>query len=77
MNIYFIMGAAAAAVIAIAAAYGLGHSAGSDAAQTDFVKRIEKENHDAGQNAEKWRDDFRKCVAAGRVYDFETGACGS
>jgi hypothetical protein len=42
------------------------------AAIMDFVNR---RNEEAGNAAEGWRGEYRRCVDAGGVFDFEAGAC--
>lgn len=54
-----------------AAAYRYGHST----EQARFAAQITMENVDAGNAAEKWRAELRSCTGAGRLFDFETGAC--
>jgi len=45
------------------------------AEQAAFIQQINRENSNAGNTAEDWRAEFRRCTGAGGVYDFETGAC--
>lgn len=51
------------------------YQAGRLAEQAAFLEQINQENEDAGNEAERWRTDYRRCVDAGGVYDFETGTC--
>lgn len=59
----------------IVAAWFDGHSYGQKAAQADILKQINQENEHAGNEAERWRSDYRRCVDAGGLYDFEAGSC--
>jgi hypothetical protein len=38
-------------------------------------KRIEKENTNAGNTADKWRDEYRACTDINGVYHFDAGKC--
>nr|WP_244425206.1 hypothetical protein [Pseudaminobacter salicylatoxidans] len=51
------------------------YRAGQIAAQTDILTRINQENEHAGNEAERWRSEYRRCNDAGGVYDFAAGAC--
>lgn len=73
-----------AALIAAAAAIVVGgliwsHTAayryGRSTEQARFAAQITKENDDAGNAAEKWRAELRRCTSVGGLFDFETGAC--
>lgn len=75
LNPYVIGGAILAAVLLTTGGYVKGRMDGRAIEQAALVKQINQENTNAGNAAEKWRADFRRCVDAGRVYDFETGAC--
>jgi hypothetical protein len=37
--------------------------------------KIEKENVDAANKAEDWRERYDACVGTDRVFNFETGKC--
>jgi len=68
-------GAIAGALLAAGPLYLIGKHDGRAVEQAAIVKRIEKENADAGTAAENWRAEYRRCADAGRLFDFETGAC--
>lgn len=41
-----------------------------------YQNQIERQNNDAGSNAESHRLSYDACRDAGRVWNFETGKCG-
>lgn len=49
--------------------------AGRRVGQAAFLERINKENENAGNSAEDRRGQYRRCVEAGGLFDFEAGAC--
>jgi len=51
------------------------YQAGRQVEQAAFLDRINKENDDAGNSAEDWRGQYRRCVDTGGLFDFETGSC--
>lgn len=51
------------------------YRAGRSAEQAKFIERINQENDDAAENAEDWRAEYRRCVASGGMYNFESGSC--
>jgi len=51
------------------------YRAGRAVEQASFTQRIEKENADAGDTAEKWSAALRRCTDVGGVYDWEVGTC--
>lgn len=67
------------AVAAIGAAGGWGYlwgrADGRAIEQSAFAERIRKSNEEAGDAAETWRADFRRCNDAGGLFDFEAGSC--
>lgn len=72
-------GAAVVAVIAAALLLTFTHrfvyQAGRQVEQAAFLERINRENADAGKSAEKWRAEYRRCVDAGGLFNFEAGSC--
>jgi len=69
-------------VIAVVAAISLlgwllwrAYSAGTEHGAGTIVKQINRDNENAANSAEKGRDSYRRCVGAGRVYDYEHGTC--
>lgn len=75
IRIYMMIGAAVAVIGLLAYSHVKVYNAGRAVEQAAIVKRIEKENTDAGANAEKWRADLRRCIADGGMFDYETGTC--
>lgn len=75
MKLYVILGAAAALLAALTASHTFAYRAGRSAEQAEIARHINQENENAGEAAEDWRARLRRCVDAGGVYDFETGAC--
>ena len=71
------LGAGLAVVAALAWSHSAAYRAGRSAEQAAFVERINQENEYAGNSAEDWRSQYRRCVDAGGLFDFETGACDS
>lgn len=78
----FLLSRTGAAVVGIVVALGLltfshrfAYQAGRQVEQAAFLDRINKENEDAGNSAEDWRAQYRRCVDAGRLFDFEAGSC--
>lgn len=69
------LGAAGVLLLLWGWALNTAYQAGRQAEQAAFLNRINVENENAGDIAEKWRGDLRRCIDAGGVYDFETGAC--
>ncbi len=69
------LGAGAAALVLLAWSHTAAYRAGRTYEQAAFAAKITKENDNAGNAAEKWRTDLRRCSDAGGVFDFETGAC--
>lgn len=71
------MGASAliAGLVAFYLGHAIGKSTGRAIEQAAFAKKINEENDNAGNAAEKWRADLRRCNAAGGVFDYETGSC--
>jgi hypothetical protein len=69
------LGAGAAALVLLAWSHTAAYRAGRTYEQAAFAAKITKENDNAGNVAEKWRTDLRRCSDAGGVFDFETGAC--
>ena len=69
------LGAAVAVLGLLTWSHTAAYQAGRSAEQAAFVERINQENEDAGNSAEDWRGQYRRCVDAGGVFDFETGAC--
>lgn len=71
--------ASLAAVVAVLClcvwALHFAYQAGRQAEQAAFLNRINLENEHAGDIAEKWRGDLRRCLDAGGLFDFETGTC--
>lgn len=70
----YLVGAIALAGI-LAHSHWTAYSLGREIEQKRFLEQIKKENDDAGEQAERWRADYRRCVDGGGVYEFETGAC--
>lgn len=72
----YLLGAAA---VALAGSLTWSHMAayryGRSIEQASFAAKINLENGNAGRAAEEWRAEFRRCVGAGRVFNFEAGAC--
>jgi len=70
---------ALAGVVAVVGALTFSHrfayQAGRSVEQASFLERINKENEDAGSSAEDWRTQYRRCVDAGRLFNFEAGTC--
>lgn len=78
----FLFSRAGAAMVVIVAAVALltfshrfAYQAGRQVEQAAFLDRINKENEDAGNSAEDWRAQYRRCVDAGGLFDFEAGSC--
>lgn len=69
------LGLAAAALAGLGFSHWKAYSVGRAAEQAAFLERINQENDNAGNAAEDWRAEYRRCVGAGGVYDFETGTC--
>jgi hypothetical protein len=51
------------------------YQAGRAMEQAAFLNRINQENEHAGNEAERWRADYRRCVNAGGLYQFDTSTC--
>ena len=75
MRLYLLIGAAVAALGLLTYSHTAAYRAGRAAEQASIATRINQENDNAGNAAEKWRADLRRCSDAGGVFDFETGAC--
>lgn len=78
----FLFSRTGAAAVGIVVALGLltfshrfAYQSGRQVEQAAFLDRINKENEDAGNSAEDWRAQYRRCVDAGRLFDFEAGSC--
>lgn len=69
------IGAGLAVLAVLAWSHTAAYRAGRSAEQAKIVERINQENDDAAENAEDWRAEYRRCIASGRLYDFETGSC--
>ncbi|WP_166163064.1 hypothetical protein [Chelativorans oligotrophicus] len=69
------IGIVLAVMSGLAWSHSAAYRAGRSAEQAAFVERINQENEDAGNSAEDWRSQYRRCVDAGGLFDFETGAC--
>ncbi|QWY83533.1 hypothetical protein [Rhizobium phage RHph_X2_28B] len=65
------VGMVAAGVAAILYAAHLIREEGAE----DERAKIQKENQDAGNNAEKRRSKLHMCIESGGMYDFYTGKC--
>ncbi len=72
---YVLGGALIAAVVLSGGSYIKGRMDGRAIEQAAVINQIKQENTNAGNNAEEWRADFRRCADAGGLYNFETGAC--
>lgn len=55
--------------------YGKGVSDGRRTEQAAIANKINQDNEEAGDAAEERRARYRRCVDAGGVFNFETGAC--
>ncbi|MGF7005783.1 hypothetical protein [Aminobacter sp. BE322] len=75
MRIYLIAAAAALVAAALTWSHVAAYRYGRSIEQARFAARITKENDNAGNAAEKWRSELRRCTAFGGLFDFETGAC--
>lgn len=75
LKAYVLAAAAVAVVGGLTASHLWVYRAGRAAEQAAVVARIEKENDNAGRNAEDWRARLRRCLDADGVFDFETGRC--
>jgi len=75
MKGYLYGAAALAAIGALGWSHVSAYRAGRAAEQAAFIQQINRENSNAGNTAEDWRAEFRRCTGAGGMYDFETGAC--
>lgn len=67
--------AATAVMAAGGGGYLWGRADGRAIEQSAFAEQIRKSNEEAGDAAETWRADFRRCNDAGGLFNFETGAC--
>ncbi|MVA98832.1 hypothetical protein GN330_16415 [Nitratireductor sp. CAU 1489] len=70
------IGVGLAVLAGLAWSHTAAYRAGRTAEQARIVERITQENDDAAENAEDWRTEYRRCVASGGLYDFESGSCG-
>ncbi len=75
MKLYLVAGMAVAIVVGLSLSHAAAYRAGKLAGQTSVADHINQENDNAGNTAEKWRGDLRRCLDAGGVFDFEIGAC--
>ncbi|PWJ79851.1 hypothetical protein C7441_114129 [Pseudaminobacter salicylatoxidans] len=75
MRVYLAFGAAVAVIAALSFSHWQAYRAGRAVEQAVFTQQIVKENTDAANTAEKWRDALRRCNDAGGMYDFAAGAC--
>lgn len=75
MKIWAALGIVALAVFTVGGLMKVSYSAGYRSAQQEVVRQIEKENTDAGNSAENWRDRLRACDDSGGVFDFASGTC--
>lgn len=75
MKIYLMIGAAVAALGLLTYSHVKAYKAGRAAEQAAFAERINEENENAGNNAEEWRAELRRCTLSGGVFNFETGSC--
>ncbi|WP_162230651.1 hypothetical protein [Nitratireductor soli] len=62
-------------VAAAALVYRMVYSDGRSDGRAEMANKINQDNEEAGDAAEKRRADLRRCVGAGGVFNFETGAC--
>lgn len=59
----------------LAWAYKTVEASGYRRAQVEITEKISKENTNAGNNAESWRDKLRACNRDGGLYDFASNTC--
>lgn len=74
MRGYFAIGGAVVAVTFLSFSHWQAYCAGRAVEQSAFSQKISQENTHAGNAAENWRADLRRCNDAGG-FDFATGAC--
>ncbi|PSJ55749.1 hypothetical protein [Pseudaminobacter soli (ex Li et al. 2025)] len=75
MKGYIIAGAAVAAVLLLTFTHWQAYRTGRSIEQVKFIQKINLENTNAGNAAEKWRGDLRRCNDASGLFDFATGSC--
>lgn len=75
MRIYLLIGTAVAVLGLLTYSHTVAYHAGGAAEQAAIATKINQENDNAGNAAEKWRADLRRCSDAGGVFNFEAGAC--
>ncbi len=75
LNPWVLLAGVVAITGAVGGAYFKGRADGRALEQAAIVQQINRENREAGDAAEKWRHDLRRCNDAGGVFSFDTGAC--
>ncbi|TIT48452.1 MAG: hypothetical protein E5W72_17980 [Mesorhizobium sp.] len=75
MKLYLLAGAGLAALALITFSHVKAYQAGRTTEQAAIVAKLNQENDNAGNSAEKWRAALRACDAAGRLFDYEAGTC--
>lgn len=72
---YLLIGAGIALLAVLAWSHTAAYRSGQRVGQASVIEKLNQENDNAGQDAEKWRGDLRRCNDAGGVFDFEFGTC--
>lgn len=75
MKGYLLIGGAVAALSFLTFTHWNAYRLGRSIEQAGFIRQINQENTNAGNAAEKWRGDLRRCNDAGGLFDFANGAC--
>lgn len=75
LNPWVLLAGVVAVTASVGGAYFKGRSDGRALEQNAMVERINRDNREAGDAAENWRDALRLCNIHGGVFDFATGAC--
>lgn len=75
IRMWLTIGGAIAVVAVLFWSHSAIYRAGRMVEQSAMLERINKENRDAGSNAESWRSAYRKCVDSGGVFSFDLGTC--
>ena len=75
MRLYLVIGAVVSVLALLTYSHVKAYRAGRAVEQAAILDRINEENDNAGNTAEDWRAEYRRCADAGGLYDFETNTC--